>query len=133
MNAALTAFEASNASPENWDITAATTQGETVYAAPGSLGDLPVVVLTADTDLVDEGEVAWVKENVWSGYDEDIALAVSRVRAGLQEQYAALSSNSRHVTVEGSTHYIQLDNPEVVIAAVRQVVEAVRTGTPLEE
>lgn len=133
LNAAWAVFDASNASPENWDATAGTMQGETVYAAPGSLGNLPVVVLTADTDLVNEQEVAWVRENVWSGFNEDIALAEGQVWAALQEQYATLSNNSRHLTVEGSTHYIYIDNPEVVVDAVRQVVEAFRTGAPLEQ
>lgn len=132
LNAAWTTFDASGTSPENWDITAATTQGETVYVEPGSLEDLPVVVLTADTNLVNKEQVTWIKENVWSGFNEDMLLAENRVWAGLQKQYAALSNNSRHVTVEGSTHYIYIDNPEVVIDAVRRVVEAIRTGAPLE-
>ena len=56
-----------------------------------------------------------------------------------QERLAALLPGARHVIARESEHYIQLQQPELVIDAVRQVVEAVRdpsswappvTGTP---
>ena len=56
-----------------------------------------------------------------------------------QERLAALLPGARHVIARKSEHYIQLQQPELVIDAVRQVVEAVRdpsswappvTGTP---
>jgi pimeloyl-ACP methyl ester carboxylesterase len=43
-----------------------------------------------------------------------------------QERLAALLPDSRHVIAEESEHYIQLQQPELVIAAVREVVAAVR-------
>jgi pimeloyl-ACP methyl ester carboxylesterase len=56
-----------------------------------------------------------------------------------QDRLAALVPGARHVIARESEHYIQLQQPELVIDAVRQVVEAVRdpsswamsaTGTP---
>jgi len=56
-----------------------------------------------------------------------------------QDRLAALLPGARHVIAGESEHYIQLQQPELVIDAVRQVVEAVRdpsswamsiTGTP---
>ena len=56
-----------------------------------------------------------------------------------QDRLAALLPGARHVIARESEHYIQLQQPELVIDAVRQVVEAVRdpsswamstTGTP---
>jgi pimeloyl-ACP methyl ester carboxylesterase len=56
-----------------------------------------------------------------------------------QDRLAALVPGARHVIARESQHYIQLQQPELVIDAVRQVVEAVRdprswamstTGTP---
>jgi pimeloyl-ACP methyl ester carboxylesterase len=56
-----------------------------------------------------------------------------------QDRLAALLPRARHVIARESEHYIQLQQPELVIDAVRQVVEAVRdpsswamsaTGTP---
>jgi pimeloyl-ACP methyl ester carboxylesterase len=43
-----------------------------------------------------------------------------------QDRLAALLPGARHVIAGESEHYIQLQQPELVIAAVRQVVDAVR-------
>lgn len=43
-----------------------------------------------------------------------------------QDGLAGLLPDARHVIAEESEHYIQLQQPELVIAAVREVVEAVR-------
>jgi pimeloyl-ACP methyl ester carboxylesterase len=48
-----------------------------------------------------------------------------------QEDLALLSSNSVHAVVKGASHEIHLDKPEAVIAAIRDVVAAVRTGGSL--
>ena len=46
-----------------------------------------------------------------------------------QDRLAALLPGARHVIAAESEHYIQLQQPELVIAAVRQVVDAVRDPT----
>lgn len=51
--------------------------------------------------------------------------ALADWRAG-QARQAALSGNARFTVVPGAGHYIQRDRPDVVIAAVREVVEKVR-------
>ena len=43
-----------------------------------------------------------------------------------QDRLAALLPDARHVIARESEHYIQLQQPELVIAAVQQVVDAVR-------
>ena len=43
-----------------------------------------------------------------------------------QEEVAQLSSAGKHVIASDSGHWIPLDQPEVVIAAIREVVDAVR-------
>jgi pimeloyl-ACP methyl ester carboxylesterase len=43
-----------------------------------------------------------------------------------QDQLAALLPDARHVVANESDHYIQIEQPDLVIEAVRQVVEAVR-------
>ena len=49
------------------------------------------------------------------------------LRQELQVELASLSTHSRHVVVEGSSHYIQYDDPELVVdAIIGRVVEAVR-------
>lgn len=52
--------------------------------------------------------------------------AEERMWQALQADQAGLVANSRHVAAERSGHYIQQDRPDLVIDAVRQVVEAVR-------
>lgn len=44
----------------------------------------------------------------------------------LHEGVARLSSNGKHIVAAKGGHYIQLDEPELVIDAIRQVVEAAR-------
>jgi pimeloyl-ACP methyl ester carboxylesterase len=44
----------------------------------------------------------------------------------LQEDLARLVPDARHVIADRSGHNIHQDQPELVIEAVRQVVEAVR-------
>ena len=76
-----------------------------------SLGDLPLFVLS----VTEQAQYA-------------------DVLTKLQEALAKLSSNSRHVTVEGATHYTLVSMQEyaaVVSDAILQVVEAARTGQPL--
>ncbi len=43
-----------------------------------------------------------------------------------QDRLAALLPDARHVVAHESEHYIQLQQPELVIEAVREVVDAVR-------
>jgi len=67
---------------------------------PQSLGDLPLIVLTAGTDPT------WGK---------------------IQDGLASLSTNSTHTVVKDGAHYLQFFQPEVVIDAVDQMVNMVRS------
>jgi pimeloyl-ACP methyl ester carboxylesterase len=77
---------------------AMTADNDQLKAAP-SLGDRPLIVLAADDSM-----------NTVPRWPE------------AQHQQAAMSTKGSVIVVEGSGHYIQLDHPEVVIDAVRQVV-----------
>jgi pimeloyl-ACP methyl ester carboxylesterase len=77
------------------------------------LGDVPLVVLTA-------GETA----------------AQVPVQIELHDELASLSSSSIHHVVEGASHTSLASHSEFqpqVTAAIRQVMNAVQTGMPLEE
>ncbi len=113
---------------ESWDSDLATTQGETPYIRAGSLGDMPLVVLTRDVDLIDLDGISWIKENIWSGYSAEVDRRYGAAWLELQWELLTLSTASSHVVVKGSTHYIQKDRPKVVVEAVRRVVETVRRG-----
>jgi pimeloyl-ACP methyl ester carboxylesterase len=81
----------------------------------GNLGDRPLIVLTAGQL---EEEIA-----AYPGVDEE---AYKAARMMLQEELAALSTNSQLIVAERSGHIIQLYQPELVINAIRQVVEMCR-------
>jgi pimeloyl-ACP methyl ester carboxylesterase len=48
------------------------------------------------------------------------------VWAELQAELVALSSNGKQVIAEGAGHHVHLDQPELVIDAIREAVEAAR-------
>jgi hypothetical protein len=59
---------------------------------------------------------------------------VDRLWTTMQDELAALSSDHLHVVALHSGHFVQsvdVGQPNVVIAAVRAVVDAVRTRSPL--
>ena len=81
----------------------------------GPPGDFPLVVLSA-SDYIDR-----------PGVSNDVDEKLYHVLVGLHEELATLSPNGTHTIAEGSGHGIQYDRPDLVLGAVRQVVEAVRS------
>jgi pimeloyl-ACP methyl ester carboxylesterase len=62
-------------------------------------------------------------------FPPDLAVQIRTLVEDTQRELATLSSTSVHVLAEESGHFIHVDQPQVVIEAIRQVVEAVRAGT----
>jgi len=96
------------------EISAIAVSMEQLRAAPMRLGDKPLIVLThgmkevnhaGSPEGADQGEQAW---------------------AELQADLARRSSSGKQIIAEKSGHYIQFDQPDLVIDAIRQVVEATR-------
>jgi pimeloyl-ACP methyl ester carboxylesterase len=83
-------------------------------AATGSLGNLPLAVLSHDPDKPQPD------------LPEDLVKPFHDAWAQMQEELAQLSTRSTHVIAKNGGHYIQLDRPDVVIEAVRNVVEQAR-------
>lgn len=79
-----------------------------------SLGDLPLVVLR-------HGQAAPMMAS------PEVSRLIEETFAQLQQEMANLSSNGRLVVAESSTHTIQLDQPELVVEAIRDVVSAARS------
>jgi pimeloyl-ACP methyl ester carboxylesterase len=82
----------------------------------GSLGSMPLVVLSRDpekgaapglvpTEFSQQFEVQWSQ---------------------MQEELVRLSTNGSRVVANGSTHYVQMDRPDLVLAAIRKVLDAAR-------
>ena len=87
------------------------------------LGDRPLVVLTHGAETSPEVLKA---QKVTAQQDRAMTLAWQR----MQGEEARWSTHSRHQIVADASHYIQFDRPDVVVAAVREVVEDVRVSRP---
>jgi pimeloyl-ACP methyl ester carboxylesterase len=81
----------------------------------GELGDRPLIVVTrAPRNVADAGRF-------WSAW-RDLHLSL-----------AQLSSNSRHVISASPNHYVNRGDPQLLISAIAEVVQSVRTGAPLQQ
>ena len=78
----------------------------------GTLGNLPLIVLSHDPDKM--------------RFPGNLTEPVNREWARMQEELAHLSSNGSHLVVKGSGHDIQIDHPEAVVDAIREVVGKAR-------
>ena len=78
------------------------------------LGAKPLIVLTAE-----------IIEDEWLSQVPDEAAAA-------QARLATLSTNVVHVLARDTGHFIQDERPSLVLEAIRQVVEAARSGEDLE-
>lgn len=83
------------------------------------LGDRPLVVLTAA--MLYSDEVLKV-----AGMTREQADRMATTWKALHDDEASWSRRSEHDVLDDSTHYIQFDRPDAVIAVVRKVVEQVR-------
>jgi pimeloyl-ACP methyl ester carboxylesterase len=83
-------------------------------AATGSLGDIPLMVLSHDPDTPQPD------------LPEDLVKPANDAWQQMQEELAQLSSKGMQVIAKNSGHYIQLDRPDLVIKAVRSVVDQAR-------
>ena len=90
--------------------------GPTAFAEVGmirSLGDVPMIVVTAaDHDYSAEG------------FDPAAAARVTAAWFDGQDHWASLSSNSQLISVD-SSHYIQIDQSELVIEQITSLLSGV--------
>jgi hypothetical protein len=61
----------------------------------------------------------------------DLAKPVNDAWEKMQEEMAHLSTRGTQTIAKNSSHYIQIDRPDVVIDAVRGVVEQARAAQPV--
>jgi pimeloyl-ACP methyl ester carboxylesterase len=86
---------------------------ETVHTGP--YGALPILIFSQDTTKVVEG----------------ITPAMGTAWNQMQENLKQLSTRSRRVIAKGSTHYIQLDRPELLEREVPPFIEQLRGASPM--
>lgn len=90
-----------------------------------TLGDRPVIVLTAAKPL-DEKSLAQMNITAEQG------VQFQKIWEQMQDEEASWSSQSQHWIVRDAGHCIQCERPDMVIAAVRSVVEKVRDAKPAD-
>jgi pimeloyl-ACP methyl ester carboxylesterase len=83
-------------------------------AATDPFGDLPLAVLSHDPDKPS------------NDLPPDLAKSVNELWEKMQEELAHLSTRGTQTVAKNSGHYIQIDRPDVVIDAVRNVVDQAR-------
>jgi pimeloyl-ACP methyl ester carboxylesterase len=83
-------------------------------ATTGSVGDMPLAVLSHDPD------------KLYTELPPDIARSTNQAWEKMQEELGHLSTRGTQTIAKNSSHYIQFDNPELVISAVRTVVDEAR-------
>jgi pimeloyl-ACP methyl ester carboxylesterase len=84
-------------------------------ATTGSLGDLPLAVLSHDP------------EKPQPDLPEDLVKPTNDAWQQMQNELAQLSTRSTHLIAKNSGHYIQFDRPDVVVEAVRKVIDEGRS------
>jgi pimeloyl-ACP methyl ester carboxylesterase len=80
-----------------------------------SLGSRPVRVLTTNNHGVGHLPAANAQDPKHLEYEHQIALA--------QARWLDLSSNARQIFVQGSSEYLQFDQPDTVVSVIREVYE----------
>ncbi len=122
-------FEELNSPPPVADAEALDLQG-TIDALDESPAppEVPVIVLTADRPQLTPEVLASGK--VPAGVDQAFADALWDAQLVAQDLLAAKFPGAEHVKDTNSTHYIQVDNPQLVIGSIRQVVDIVRGSEP---
>ena len=87
---------------------------EATDAAP-SLGEKPLIVLSAGA-------------REYPGFTKGQAKRMDEQANEFEAGFTDLSENSKLVLAKDSAHYIQFDRPELVVDAIRRVVDAARDG-----
>jgi pimeloyl-ACP methyl ester carboxylesterase len=98
----------------NLDELAVSPESDRQLSAIASLGSIPVAVIRHGVP------------DLFSQMPKEQASQAERVWQALQDELAHLSSASQPQVAEHSGHAIQLHQPELVVHAIRQMVEAAR-------
>lgn len=98
----------------NQEIEKPTMKIDPTLLAPGSLGNLPLVVLTA------------MQKERAEDFPQDLNDSFNQIWLDLQEELASMSTNSSHILAEESGHFIQHDQPELVVEAIKGIFQGLR-------
>lgn len=102
----------------NLDELAASAESDKQLSATGSLGNMPLTVIRHGMP------------DLFASMPADQARQAEQIWQELQADLAGLSSNGKLVVAEKGGHGIPVDQPALVVDAIRQVVEIVRRASP---
>jgi len=83
----------------------------------GTLGDIPLTVISAGRPAISAGH----------GISQADAERFKAVADELHAELAALSTRGKRMIAPESGHYVPVDQPELVVEAIREVVEATQS------
>jgi len=98
-----------------------------VHAIP-ALCPMPIVVLSADRPSGPQVQSMIAAGKLPADVPPDFGYVVNAAQKKAPEQLAKLAPNEKHITKTNSGHEIHKEQPQLVIDAIREVVEAVRGG-----
>ncbi len=99
----------------NLDELAASSESDKQLAATGSLGNIPLTVIRHGIP------------DLFSSMPAAHAEQAEKIWRELQTDLASLSSNSQLLVANKSGHGIQVDQPEIVVEAIRQMVRFIHS------
>ena len=102
----------------NLDELAASAESDKQLSATGSLGNIPLTVIRHGIP------------DLFASMPAEQAVQAEKIWQELQTDLSKLSSNSQLIVAEKSGHGIQIDQPSLVVEAIRQIVNTVRGASP---
>lgn len=100
-----------------------------VRAAP-PLHPLPMIVLSADRPWGPQVPSMIAAGKLPAGIPPDFGYVTDAAQKSAQGRLAELVPNAKHIAKTNSGHDIHKEQPQLVIASIREIVEAVRSGRP---
>ncbi len=98
-----------------------------IRSAP-TLHPMPIVVLSADRPWRPQVPSMIAAGKLPADIPPDFGYVTDAAQKKAQERLAKLVPNEKHITNTNSGHEIHKEQPQLVIDAIREVVEAVRSG-----
>jgi hypothetical protein len=89
---------------------------------------MPIVVLSADRPWGPQVRSMIVADKLPADVPPDFGYVVDAAQKKAQERLAKLVPKEKHMIKTNSGHEIHKEQPQLVIDAIREVVEAVRRG-----
>jgi len=91
-------------------------------AKTGAFGDMPILIFSEDPDYI---PAFWTQF-----YPASLHAEFAKPWNGLQEGLKSLSTRSRRIIARKSSHYVQIDRPELVISNVGDMIRMLQGTAP---